>query len=103
MDYSFPNQWGGGFQANVTITNNAATAVSGYTLAWDFAGSEQFSSGWNATYAQNGQSMTASNPAGHWNGTIGANGGTVSFGFIAYHSGDYVVPATFTLNGVVCD
>jgi len=29
------------------------------------------SGGWNATFVQNGTTVTASNPAGNWNGTIG--------------------------------
>jgi predicted carbohydrate-binding protein with CBM5 and CBM33 domain len=101
--YDFVNQWGTGFQANITITNHDETAVSGYTLEWDFPGNEDFQSGWNATYSESGSAMTASNPAGHWNGTIGANGGSVSFGFIAYHTGSYGIPGIFTLNGEVCD
>jgi predicted carbohydrate-binding protein with CBM5 and CBM33 domain len=103
VDYAFANQWGNGFQANVTITNHSETAVSGYTLVWDFPSNEAFSSGWNATYIENGSTMTASNLANHWNGIIGANGGTVSFGFIAHHDGTYGIPETFTLNGEVCE
>ena len=100
--YDIVNQWGDGFQANVTITNLAGTAVQGYTLAWNFGAGEQFSSGWNATYSQTGTSMNASNVASHWNGTIGANGGSVSFGFVANHTGTVSSPANFTLNGTSC-
>jgi hypothetical protein len=103
VDYAFANQWVTGFQANITITNNGETAVSGYTLAWEFPGSEAFQSGWNATYEANGSAMSASNSANHWNGTIGANGGTVSFGFLVNHDGNYGIPETFTLNGEVCE
>lgn len=103
VDYAFANQWATGFQANITITNNGETAVSGYTLAWEFPGSEAFQSGWNATYEMNGSAMSASNAANHWNGTIDANGGTVSFGLLVNHDGNYGIPETFTLNGEVCE
>jgi hypothetical protein len=93
-------QWNTGFHTVITITNRASTAVSGYTLAWNFVAGERISSGWNALYVQNGGSVTASNPAGSWNGTIGANGGSVSFGFIG--TGVPQKPAAFALNGAGC-
>ena len=103
VDYVVTNQWASGFQANVTITNNGTTAVSGWALDWTFAGNEQLGSGWNADFASTGQAVTVSNQASHWNGTIGSNGGSVAFGFTGSHSGDVRVPASFTVNGVVCN
>ena len=102
VSYDVVNQWNNGFQVNVTITNNGGSIIRGYTLAWDFANGEQYSSGWNATYNQSGTTLTASNTAGHWNGTINANGGSVSFGFQGSHSGTVGVPTNFTLNGQTC-
>src|SRR5258708_3391537 len=99
VSYGIVNQWNTGFQANIIISNRASTAVSGYTLAWKFAGGETIRGGWNATFAENGTSVTASNPAGNWNGTIGA-GSSVTFGFIGNGTGR--VPASFTLNGAAC-
>ncbi len=89
-------------QVNLTITNTGPSAVSGYTLSWDFADGEQVGSGWNATFSQSGSTASASNPASHWNGTIAANGGSVSFGFVGSHSGTFSVPAAFDLNGSSC-
>jgi len=100
VSYGIVNQWNTGFQANITITNRATAAVSGYTLAWNFLAGETISGGWNATFAQSGSSVTASNPAGNWNGTIGAGGGSVTFGFIGTGTGR--VPSGFTLNGGSC-
>ena len=102
VNYNIVNQWGNGFQADVTITNNSGSTINGWQLQWSFGGNEAFSSGWNATFAASGNSVTASNPAGHWNGTLNANGGTAAFGFQGTHSGNVVVPSTFTLNGQVC-
>lgn len=96
------NQWDSGFTASVTITNNGATAINGYTLSWLFTAGQQVTSGWNATFSQSGSTVNASNPAGNWNGTIAANGGTVNFGFQGTHSGTNPTPAGFTLNGLPC-
>ncbi len=102
VDYDIVNQWGNGFQANVTISNSGSSAVAGYTLSWDFANGETVNSGWNATFSQSGTTASASNTAGHWNGTI-QPGSSVSFGFTGDHSGTVSVPSAFSLNGALCD
>ncbi len=101
MDYDVVNQWGDGFQTNITIHNDGSSAVAGYTLSWDFVSGEQVTSGWNATFSQSGTSASASNPASQWNGTI-QPGGSASFGFTGSHSGTVSVPASFDLNGTTC-
>ena len=103
VDYVIVNQWGNGFQADVTITNHTNTAVQGWDITWTFGSGENFSSGWNATFAQSGSSMSASNVASHWNGNIGANGGSVAFGFQGTHGGTVTVPTDFAINGVSCN
>ena len=86
--YTISNQWNTGFTANVAITNNTSTPIQGWTLTWSYANGQQITGAWNATVTQSGANVTASNPASNWNGTIGANGGSVSFGF----QGNYSVP-----------
>jgi cellulose 1,4-beta-cellobiosidase len=102
VDYNIVNQWGNGFQADVTVTNNTGTAVQGWNLTWTFGSGQSFGSGWNATFSPSGSAMSAANVASHWNGTIGANGGTVAFGIIVNHSGNVSVPTDFAVNGVSC-
>ncbi|MBN1310329.1 MAG: glycoside hydrolase family 6 protein [Anaerolineae bacterium] len=97
------NSWGTGFTADVKITNNNSSAISGWTLTWAYANGQQVTSSWNATVSQSGANVTASNPASHWNGTIGANGGSVSFGIQGTHTGTNNAPTSFTLNGVACN
>jgi endoglucanase len=97
------SQWNNGFTADVKITNNGSSAIQGWTLAWSFANGQQITGSWNATVSQSGANVTASNPASNWNGTIGANGGSASFGFQATHTGTNAVPTSFTLNGVACN
>ena len=100
VDYRIVTQWNSGFHADLTVVNRSPTMISGYTLTWTFTSGERFSSGWNANYSQSGSSVTASNPAGHWNGTIGANGGSITFGFIG--TGAPGTPRDFRLNGEAC-
>ena len=102
VDYTITNQWNNGFQADVTIANNSASDINGWALTWTFNGDEQFGSGWNANFSVSGQSVTASNPAGHWNGTIGASS-TVAFGFQGTHSGNVQIPTNFAVNGIACN
>jgi cellulose 1,4-beta-cellobiosidase len=97
------SQWSNGFTADVKITNNGSSAIQGWTLGWSFANGQQITGSWNATVSQSGANVTASNPASNWNGTIGANGGSASFGFQATHTGTNAVPTSFTLNGVACN
>lgn len=103
VDYVITNQWNSGFQADITITNNSNTPIQGWVLDWTFIGNEQFDSGWNASFTSTGNTVTASNSANHWNGTINANHGAVSFGVQGTHSGNVQIPTNFMINGVACN
>jgi len=88
---------------NVTITNTSSSVINGYELNWALGAGESFGNGWNANFSNLGGNMTASNPAGHWNGRLGANGGTSSFGFqVSNNSAPIDAATAFTLNGVTC-
>lgn len=100
VDYQATNDWGSGATMNVVVTNTGGTAVSGWTLAWSFPGSQVITDVWNATRAQSGANATATNVS--WNADIPANGGSVSFGFNVTYSGSNPAPTAFTLNGVTC-
>ncbi|MEV5013190.1 glycoside hydrolase family 6 protein [Streptomyces sp. NPDC053780] len=99
VDYKVQNDWGSGFTAAVTVTNNGA-ATSNWSLGWTYAGSQKVTNGWNAKVSQSGAAVTVANES--YNGTL-ATGGSASFGFQATYSGANAVPATFTLNGVTCN
>jgi cellulose 1,4-beta-cellobiosidase len=99
VDYKVQNDWGSGFTAAVTVTNNSA-AKSSWSVKWAYAGSQKVTSGWNAKITQSGTAVTADNET--YNGTL-ATGGSVSFGFQGTYSGTNAVPATFTLDGVTCN
>lgn len=101
VHYALTGSWPGGFQASVTITNNGAAAVNGWTLTWIWPSSgEAVTQIWNASDTQTGANVSAVNAS--YNATISANGGTVSFGFNGSDSGSTTAPAAFSLNGTIC-
>ncbi|MFI9154565.1 glycoside hydrolase family 6 protein [Streptomyces sp. NPDC053367] len=99
VDYKVQNDWGSGFTAAVTVTNNGA-AKSSWSVGWSYAGNQRVTNAWNARVTQSGAAVTAANES--YNGTL-ATGGSTSFGFQGTYSGSNAVPATFTLNGVTCN
>ncbi len=104
VNYQVASDWNTGFHIIITITNYGNTAIEGYEVVWNFGPGESFSYGWNANFSSNGSTMSASNEATHWNGTIAANGGVVNFGFIGNKNGTpATVPSVVTLNGQICE
>ncbi|MDQ1066386.1 cellulose binding domain-containing protein [Streptomyces canus] len=99
VEYSVTSQWDSGFQGAVKVTNNTA-AMSSWSLAFDFAGGQKLTQGWNATWSQSGTAVTAASES--YNGSL-ATGASVSAGFIASWSGSNAVPNSFKLNGTSCN
>lgn len=96
VSYQVVNQWSGGFTANMTITNNGASAINGWTLQFTFPGTQQVTQLWDGQVTQSGEQVTVKNMS--YNATI-APGGVVSLGFNGSWSGSNPSPASFTLNG----
>ncbi|HYH03259.1 MAG TPA: carbohydrate-binding domain-containing protein, partial [Bacillota bacterium] len=96
VEYVIQNDWGTGANVNVTFKNNGTSAISGWTLAWQFSGNQKITNLWNGSFTQSGTSVSVSNMP--YNATIPA-GGSVSFGFGMTYSGTNSKPASFTLNG----
>jgi lysophospholipase L1-like esterase len=78
--YRVTNQWPGGFQSTVTVTNTSAAASSAWTATFAFANGQQITQSWSAALTQSGATVTAHNAA--YNGTL-APGASTSFGFLA--------------------
>ncbi|AZQ35546.1 endoglucanase [Streptomyces cyaneochromogenes] len=76
--YTVSSDWGGGFNAEVKVTNTGTTPINSWRVTWTWGGSQRVTSMWNASYTQSGATVNASN-AGH-NGAV-AVGGAASFGF----------------------
>src|SRR6185312_819568 len=70
--YTIQNQWPGGFQAAVDVTN-LGDAVTSWNVGWDFGNSSQtISQIWNANKTQTGLHVNATNMG--YNGNVGTNG-----------------------------
>ncbi|MDX2678853.1 cellulase family glycosylhydrolase [Streptomyces sp. NY05-11A] len=76
--YTVSSDWGGGFNAEVKVTNTGTTALSSWKVTWTWSGAQQITNIWNASYTQTGSTVTAVNAA--HNGSVPA-GGSASFGF----------------------
>jgi hypothetical protein len=100
VSYTVQSEWSGGFTANVAITN-LGSALNGWSLTYDFANADQkVVQGWSATWSQSGVHVTAASL--NWNSTLGANAST-TIGYAGSWSGADPVPASFSLNGTVCN
>jgi hypothetical protein len=97
--YTITNQWAGGFQADVRLTNTGSAAWNGWSLGWSFADGQRVTQMWNAEHTGSGGAVTAKNVG--WNAGVAA-GSSVSFGFTAEWSGANARPASFTLAGRPC-
>jgi endo-1,4-beta-xylanase len=91
---------GGGFTGAVTVTNTGASAINGWSVVWTYANGQKVTQAWNATVSQPAATVTATNAS--YNATIGANGGTVNFGFNGTWNANNTNPTVFTLNGTRC-
>ncbi|MBK3627339.1 cellulose binding domain-containing protein [Streptomyces sp. MBT49] len=99
VTYTITNQWSGGFQADVKLTNTGTSAWSGWSLGWSFPGGQTVSQLWNADYTQSGAAVTARNVS--WNGNVAA-GSSVAFGFTGTWTGTNGKPTAFRLGDRSC-
>jgi hypothetical protein len=99
VTYKVTNQWSGGFQADVQVTNAGSSPWNGWSLDWTFTEGQKVTQAWNAETAQSGSTVTAKNVG--WNATVAA-GSSVSFGFTANWSGTNTKPAAFKLSDQSC-
>ncbi len=100
IHYAITNQWTGGFQAGLTITNTGSTTLSGWSLVFSFANGQKISQIWNASDTQAGSKVTVANLS--YDGTIAPGASLSSVGFLGNWSGTNAAPTAFTLNGSSC-
>ncbi|MEU1886655.1 cellulose binding domain-containing protein [Micromonospora rifamycinica] len=99
VDYKISSQWGGGFGADVTVTN-LGDPLNGWTLTWSYTAGQQVTQAWNATVTQSGAQVSARDAG--YNAALGTNG-AANFGFNAsWNNSSNPVPASFALNGTTC-
>jgi hypothetical protein len=99
VSYSVSVDWGGGFGANVAVTNSGATTDTGWTLQFTFPGNQQVSAGWGGDFSQTGDVVTVTAPGFAPDLAAGA---TTTPGFNAGYTGTNPAPTAFTLNGRPC-
>jgi hypothetical protein len=97
--YTVQSQWPGGFQASVSVTN-LGDLLNGWTLTWSYSAGQTVTQAWGATATQSGSEVTAINAS--YDGSLPTNG-SQSFGFTGSWTGGNPVPASFSLDGAVCD
>jgi endo-1,4-beta-xylanase len=99
--YTITNQWGAGFQGEIRVTNNGSTALSPWTLAFAFTNGQAITQMWGGVPSPASGNVSVTPPA-DWNRSIGANGGSITIGFLANWSGTNSEPSAFTLSGTAC-
>ncbi|MDQ1037005.1 endoglucanase [Streptomyces sp. V3I8] len=75
--YTVSSDWGGGFNAEIKVTNTGTTALTSWRTTWTWPGAQKVTSMWNAAYSQSGATVTATNAAHNGNVTTG---GSATFG-----------------------
>ncbi|MGW3110385.1 glycosyl hydrolase family 18 protein [Streptomyces sp. NPDC001091] len=95
--YVKSQDWGSGFEGKWTVKNTGTTAISSWTIEWDFPSGTSVSSAWDADVTSSGTHWTAKNKS--YNGSV-APGSSISFAFNGAGSGS---PANCKLNGDSCD
>ncbi|MFF0366019.1 cellulase family glycosylhydrolase [Micromonospora sp. NPDC005087] len=94
--FSVTNNWGSGYQGQVTVTNNTSAQITSWRVEFDLPSGSSISQSWNAQQATAGGHYTFINLS--WNGTLAA-GASTSFGFLVAGSG---TPVNCTVNGASC-
>ncbi len=91
---SVTNSWPGGYQLQLTVTDNGSAPVTGWTAGFMFADSaETISNSWNATVTQTGAQVSAGNAS--YNGSIAA-GSSTTFGMTVNGSNSSLSALTCT-------
>src|SRR5271156_274381 len=72
--YSVTTDWGSGFTAAITVTDNGTTAITGWTLTYSYTGNQTLSNGWSGNWSQSGKTITVTNAS--YNGSLAAGANT---------------------------
>lgn len=78
------SSWQGGYQGQVTVRNNGAAALSGWSVGLTLPAGEEITQVWNGVLSTGTGGPTVTNVS--WNGTL-ATGASTAFGFIASRPG----------------
>ena len=97
VHFAETTDWGNGYVADVDITNNTDHALDPWQLTFTWpTGWQRVDSGWNATWSQDGQTVTVAG------GSPLPAATTTTVGFVGNYQGPNVAPAAFSVNGTLC-
>mgnify|MGYP003423204595 FL=1 len=85
--YKVTSSWSGGFQADVSVTNNGSSTIGGWTVNWTLGSGQDVTQVWSGTLTKSGSNVSVKNV--NWNGSVAA-GASTAFGFIG--TGSSTVP-----------
>jgi endoglucanase len=91
--YSVTTDWGSGFTAAITVTDNGTSTITGWTLTYSYTGNQALTQGWSGNWSQSGETVTVTNAS--WNGTLAA-GASTGIGANFSYSGTNTAPASVT-------
>lgn len=97
LDWKVTNDWGTGFQTQITVVNRTTKAINPWKVTIPFA--PTISSFWSATIAPVSGGYVISGPK--W-GTALAAGASATFGFVASTTTGVRAPASCTVTGATC-
>ena len=97
--YKAVTNWDTGYTGQYTITNNGASAVSGWTLSFQLPAGTSLSSLWNGSHTVNDGKVTVTSDS--WDSSI-APGSSQSVGFVTSSSAQAGAPADCLINGAPC-
>ncbi|RSM64267.1 SGNH hydrolase [Actinoplanes sp. ATCC 53533] len=78
--YRVVNGWSGGFQAEVTVRNDATAALNGWTVRMTLGGGQSITNLWNGVNTGSSGAISVRNAA--YNGSVPVSG-TTTFGYVA--------------------
>ena len=95
------NDWGAGYVADLQVMNTGAGPIDGWTISWQFAGSQWLRDAWNVgSYARSNQEVRVRDAG--WNSKL-PEGTTGVVGFVAeYSEASKLEIGKVSLNGFPC-
>jgi len=101
VTYAVTNQWSGGFQANMNVTNTGSVPITNWTMRFSFPNGQQITQLWNGAVVQD--EVRAPVEAADWNKTLNPGQTASDVGFTAtWNNVTNARPTRFTLNTTQC-
>ena len=93
--YSVTTDWGSGFTAALTVTNNGTAAITGWTVTYSYTGNQALQpTGWNGAWTQSGKAVTVTNES--YNGSLAPGATASGIGANFNYSGTNAAPTSVT-------